>query len=92
MDGLDGTIQLGRPAQLFERQIRFAVQQGLQLLAVVHPDIGPPPAAVIPTGDITGLAALLQELLDQAHRNPVAVGNFFAGTFVLIIGRQNALP
>jgi hypothetical protein len=92
MNRLDGAIQLGGPAQFFQRQIGLLAEQFAQFLAVARHDPWPASATVIPTGYVAALTALLQELFDHPQRNPEALGDFFAGAFVLIVGSQDTLP
>ncbi len=92
MNGLDGAIQLGSPAQFFQRQIGFEAEQLAQGLAVDCHNPWPAPTTVVLAGNITGMTALLQKFFDHPQRNPKALGDFLARTFVPIIGSQNALP
>jgi hypothetical protein len=92
MNGREAAIQLGGPAQFFQRQIGFAAEQFTQLLAAVSHDSWPASAAVILTGNVASLPALLQEFFNHPQRNPEVLGDFLAGAFVLVIGSQNPLP
>ena len=91
MNRLDGAIQLGGLAQFCQGQIRFLTEELAQLLAVARQNLGFAFAAVIPAGNVAGLAALLKEFFDHPQRNPETPGDFLAGAFVLVIGSQNPL-
>jgi len=49
-------------------------------------------AAVMTGSNVTGMAALLEELFDHGQRYLKAVGDLFAGGIPTVVGFENALP
>ena len=48
------------------------------------------PGEAMPRGDVTGVPTLLQELLDQAQRNPKAMGNLGTRALLVVVRSQNS--
>jgi hypothetical protein len=71
-------VRSGLPAKRLPQFLLVALHQG-----------GFAAGVTVPGPQVTGAAALLQKLLDQAQRDPKAPGDFFAGAFLLIVGGQN---
>ena len=91
MDGLQRAFQLQGVAQFPESQIRFLTQQRAHLALMVMEDLWLAPGLAMAVRDATGVAALLEELLDHPQGNPEAPRDVLARAFPGIVGGQGSL-
>jgi hypothetical protein len=92
VNGLQRAFQFKVLAQLFEREVRPFGKQHTDLLAVFRLDLRLAPSVVMPGANQAGLPALLEKLFDHAQRNSEAPGNVVAGSFLSVVGTQDAFP
>jgi hypothetical protein len=89
VDGGQGAGQTRGGPQFLEGKIGLFIQQRPQLVMMAGDNAGFASRAVMLGADVAEAAALLEELLDHAQRNPETAGHLFAGVLVVIIGGQN---
>ena len=92
MDGLDGAFQGEPDTDFLKREIGLFLQEEAHVAAMAVENDRLATAAVMTGGNITGMTALLEELLDHAQRNPESVGHLLAGALVGVVGGQNPFP
>jgi len=90
MNRRQGTVELHGPPQFFEGHVWFAAQQRLHLLAMGDQDERFASGKTVTRSDVSGAPTLLQEFLDQAQRDPETMGNFFAVSFLLVVGTEDS--
>ena len=66
MDGLQRALQPEGVAQFLEGQIGLPAQQGAHLPLMERYDLGLAPGPVMARGNVPGVAALREQLLDHA--------------------------
>ncbi len=92
MDGLDGASQIQASPDLLKSEIGLFDQKKAQLAAMGVDNEGLASAAMVTGSDVTGVAALLDELFDHADRDLETAGYLFAGGVATIIGFKDTLP
>ena len=90
MNRRQGAVELYGGPQFFEGQVRFAPQQRLHLLAMGDQDERFASGKTVTRSDVSSAPTLLQEFLDQAQRDPETMGNFFAVSFLLVVGTEDS--
>jgi hypothetical protein len=85
VDRLQGTLQPRCRPHFLEGEIVLSGQQGANLASVGGHNHGFAPGEAVPWSDVTGAPTLLEELLDQAQRNPKTVGHLSAGALIIIV-------
>ena len=92
MDGLDGASQAQAGPYLLKGEIGFFDQKKAQLAAMGVDDEGLATAAMVTGRDVTGVAALLDELFDHPDRDFETAGHLFASAVAAIIGLEDTVP
>jgi hypothetical protein len=92
MDGLDGAFQGEPDTDFLKREIGLFLQEEAHIPAMAVENEWLATAAVMTGSDITGMAALLEELFDHGQRYLKAVGDLFAGGIPTVVGFEYALP
>lgn len=92
MNGLDGAFQGEPDPDLLKREIGLFLQEEAHVAAMTIENERLAAAAVMTGSDITGMAALLEELFDHGQRYLKPVGDLFAGDIPTVVGFENALP
>ena len=88
VDGRQGAGQTRGGTQFLEGQVGLFSQQRPQLVLMAGDDAGFAARAVMLGADVAKAAALLEELLDQAQRNPVTAGLLLTGALIGIVSGQ----
>lgn len=91
MDCLDGAGEAEALADLSEGEVGLLGEEGAQVTAVGGEDEGLASAAVVAGADVAGVAALLDELLDEAEGHLETAGNLFAGGVPTVVCLEDAL-
>ena len=89
VDGGQGAGQPRGGTEFPEGQVGLLGQQRPELLLMVGDNAGLGAGAVVLGADVADLAALLEELLDHAQRNPETAGHLLAAALVGVVGRQD---
>jgi hypothetical protein len=92
MDGLDGAFQGEPDTDFLKREIGLFLQEEAHVAAMAVENDRLATAAVMTGGNITGMTALLEELLDHGERYLEAVGDLFAGDIPTVVGFEDSLP
>jgi hypothetical protein len=92
VDGLDGACQTQASPDLLKSEIGLFDQKKAQLAAMGVDNEGLATAAMVTGSDVTGVAALLDELFDHPDRDLETTGDLFAGGVATIIGLKDTLP
>jgi hypothetical protein len=92
VDGGQGANQACGRSQFFEGQIGLFSQQRPELVMVAGANARFAAGAVMLGADVAEAAALLEELLDHAQRNPETTGHRLAVAFLSVIGGQDPFP
>jgi hypothetical protein len=92
VDGGQGAGQTGSGPQFLERQIGRFIQQPPQLVMMAGDNAGLASRAVMLSADVAEAAALLEEFLDQAQRNPETAGHLLARALLSVVSSQNPFP
>ena len=92
MNGLDGAFEPEADADFLKGQIRLLGDEGSQLAAVGIEDDGLTTAPMMERSDVSGVAALVQELFDQAEGDLESRGDLFTSDITAIVGLEDALP
>jgi len=92
VDGLNGAFESETDADFLKGQIRLLGDEGPQFAAVGIEDDGLTTAAMMERSDVSGMAALVEKLFDQAEGDLESRGDLFAGDVTAIIGLEDALP
>jgi len=92
VDRLQGTLQPRRPSQFLQGQIVLLGQQSPQLAPVRGHNHGFAPGEAVSRGNVVGVPALLEELLDHAQGNPKTVGHLNPRALIIIVSRQDSFP
>ncbi|MEI8123535.1 MAG: hypothetical protein WCI20_16050 [bacterium] len=92
MDGLNGASQAQASPYLLESEIGLFDQKKAQLAAMGVDNEGLATAPMVTGSDVTGMAALLDELFDHPERDLKTAGHLFTGGVAAIIGLENTLP
>ena len=92
MDGGQSAGQTRGGTQFLEGQIGLFRQQRSQLVLMAGDNAGLAARAVMLGPEVAEAAALLEELLDHAQRNPESAGHLLTSAPVVIVGRQNPFP
>ena len=92
MDGLNGASQTQASPDLLKSEIGLFDQKKAQIAAMGVDNEGLATAAMVTGSDVTGVAALLDELFDHSDRDLKTTGHLFTGGVATIIGLENTLP
>jgi hypothetical protein len=92
VDGLDGAFQGESDADFLKREIGLFLQEQAHVAAMAVENKWLATAAVMTGSNVTGMAALLEELFDHGQRYLKPLGDLFAGGIPTVIGFENALP
>jgi hypothetical protein len=92
VDGGQSAGQTRGGPQFLEGQIGLFRQQRSQLVLMAGDNTGLAARAVMLGPNVAQAAALLEELLDHAQRNPEPGRHRLTGAPVVIVGRQNPFP
>lgn len=92
MDGLNGASQTQASPDLLKSEIGLFDQKKAQIAAMGVDNEGLATAAMVTGRDVTGVAALLDELFDHSDRDLETAGHLFTGGVAAIIGLEDALP
>ena len=90
MDSGQGAVELYGDPQFLQGHVRFSAQQRLHLPVMGSQDEGFASRIAVTGGDVSGAPALLQEFLDQAQRDTETMGDFFAVSFLLVVGTEDS--
>jgi hypothetical protein len=91
VDGLDGAGEAEALADLGKCEVRLLGEEAAQIPAVGGEDEWFSSAAVMAGADVAGVAALLDELLDEAEGHLETAGNLFAGGVPPVVCLEDAL-
>ena len=89
MDGGQGALQRQRGAQFLERQVWLPLQERTHLAMMTREDLRLAPGAIVARPDLSGVAALLQELFDHAQRHLETLRDLFTRAFLPIVASQD---
>jgi hypothetical protein len=92
VDGLDGASQTQASPDLLKSEIGLFDQKTSQLTAMGVDNEWLATAAMVTGSDVTGVAALLDELFDHPDRDFEAASHLFTGDVAAIIGLEDTLP
>ena len=92
VNGLDGAFQIQASPDLLKSEIGVFDQKKAQLAAMGVDNEGLATAPMMTGSNVTGVAALLDELFDHPHRNLETAGHLFTRGIATIIGFENTLP
>jgi hypothetical protein len=90
MDSWQGAVELYGGPQFLQGHVRFAAQQRLHLPVMGAQDERFAPRITVTGSDVSSAPALLQEFLDHAQRDTETTGNFFAVSFLLVVGTEDS--
>jgi hypothetical protein len=89
---LDGACQIQASPDLLKCKIGLFDQKKAQLSAMGVDNDGLATATMVTGGDVTGVAALLDELFDHPYRDIETAGDLLTGGVAPIIGLEDTLP
>ena len=92
VDGLDGASQAKERPDLLKGEIGLFGKEKTHLAAMGVDNEGLAAAAMVTGSDVSGVAALLDELFDHAERDLETAGHLFTGGVATIIGLEDTLP
>ena len=92
MNRLNGATQPHLLAKFLQGEVTLFDQKSPHLSAMGGADHRFAPGQAMAMGDVTGVAALLEELFNHAQRDAKAVGNLVASTLVIVVGLEDSLP
>jgi hypothetical protein len=92
VDGWQGALEARRRPQFLEGQIGLLLDQGAQLVLRAGDRAGRAAGAMVLGAHILEAAALLQEFLDHAQRNPKPLRHCLPGALPSVVGGQNPFP
>jgi hypothetical protein len=92
VNGLDGAFKSKAGPDLLKSEIGLFGQEKTHFATVGVENDGLAAAAMMPGSDVSGVAALLDELFDHAERHLETTGHLFTGGIAAIIGLEDALP
>ena len=91
MDGWQSAFQTGGRTQFTQRQVGLLGQQPLPMLPMAFKNLGLAPGKMVARSNITCAAALLEQFLNHAKRNPKAMRHLLTATFPRIVTGQYPL-
>ena len=92
MDGLDGASKPKAGPDLLKGEIGLFGKEETHFAAVGVENDGFAAAAMMTGSDVSGMAALLDELFDHAEGYLETTGHLFTGGIATIIGLEDTLP
>ena len=92
MDGLDGAFQGEPDADFLKGEIGLFGKKKTHPAAMGVDDEGLAAAAMMTGSDVSGVAALLDELFDHPERDLETASYLFTGSIAAIIGLEDTLP
>lgn len=91
MDGLDAASEAEAAADFLKGETGLLGNKGAQFAAVGVEDDRLAAATMMAGSDVTGGAALMEQLLDHAERHFETAGHLLTGSLTAIIGFEDAL-